>query len=141
VSQVLLYTHPQDQQGVLVRQVDELGCGGGLVVDLLKKLFPGGACSHAGPQHPESSLPEQDNNPSRLLNKYLDSVADHKVRHHPTSNLPFHPIVLSLGGMMNGSTTKVFASWKQVMTRGTYNLMLKRLSLCLLQARVRSFVL
>jgi hypothetical protein len=43
--------------------------------------------------------------------------------------------------MMNGSTTKVFSSWKQVITRGTYNLMLKRLSLCLLQARVRSFEL
>jgi hypothetical protein len=43
--------------------------------------------------------------------------------------------------MMNGSTTKVFASWKWVMTRRTYNLMLKRLSLCLLQARVRSFEL
>jgi hypothetical protein len=32
----------------------------------------------------------------------------------------------------------VIASWKRVMTRGTYNLMLKRLSLCLSQARVRS---
>jgi hypothetical protein len=32
-----------------------------------------------------TSLPEQDNNPSRLVNKYLDSVADHKVRHRPTS--------------------------------------------------------
>ncbi|RSH93589.1 hypothetical protein EHS25_006234, partial [Saitozyma podzolica] len=80
-------------------------------------------------------------NDIQLINKYLDSVADNKVRHRPTSNLPFHPIVLSLGGMMNGSTTKVFASWKRVMTRGTYNLMLKRLSLCLLQARVRSFEL
>ncbi|GFZ52412.1 hypothetical protein JCM24511_10185 [Saitozyma sp. JCM 24511] len=82
-----------------------------------------------------------DTDPSRLVNKYLDSVADHKVRHRPHSNLPFDPIVLSLGGMMNGSTTKIFASWKRVMTRGTYNLMLKRLSLCLLQARVRSFEL
>ncbi|GFZ46030.1 hypothetical protein JCM24511_03764 [Saitozyma sp. JCM 24511] len=88
-----------------------------------------------------TQLPNQDTDPYRLANKYLDSVADHKVRHRPTSNLPFHPIVLSLGGMMNGSTTKVFASWKRVMTRGTYNLMLKRLSLCLLQARVRSFEL
>ncbi|RSH80170.1 hypothetical protein EHS25_007275 [Saitozyma podzolica] len=79
--------------------------------------------------------------PSRLINRFLDFVADHKVRHRPTSSLPFHPIVLSLGGIMNGSTTEVFASWKQVMTRGTYNLMLKRLSLCLLQARVRSFEL
>jgi hypothetical protein len=86
-------------------------------------------------------LPNQDSDPSRLVNKYLDSVADHKVRHRPSSNLPFHPIVFSLGGIMNGSTTKVFASWKRVMTRGTYNLMLKRLSLCLLQARVRSFEL
>ncbi|GFZ48416.1 hypothetical protein JCM24511_06164 [Saitozyma sp. JCM 24511] len=82
-----------------------------------------------------------DIDPYRLINKYLDSVTDHKVRHRPTSNLPFHPIVFSVGGMMNGSSTKVFASWKRVMTRGTYNLMLKRLSLCLLQARVRSFEL
>jgi hypothetical protein len=84
------------------------------------------------------SLPDQDGNPSRLATMYLDSVADHKVRHRPTSNLPFHPIVLSLGGMMNSSTTKVFASSKQVLKRGketrndtpwTYTLMLKRLSL------------
>ncbi|GFZ48375.1 hypothetical protein JCM24511_06123 [Saitozyma sp. JCM 24511] len=60
-----------------------------------------------------TKLPNQDTDPSRLANKYLDSVADHKVRHRPRSNLPFHPIVLSVGGMMNGSTTKVFASWKR----------------------------
>jgi hypothetical protein len=88
-----------------------------------------------------TSRPEQDNNPSRRVNKYLDSVADHKVHHRLSINLPFHPIVFSIGGMMNGTNTKVFASWKRVMTRGTYNLMLKQLSLCLLQARVRSFEL
>ncbi|RSH92537.1 Alternative oxidase, mitochondrial precursor [Saitozyma podzolica] len=92
------------------------------------------------PAHP-ASRPEQDNNSSRLPNKYLGSVADHKAHHRPTSNLPFHPMVLSLGGLRNVSTTMVFASWKQIMTRGTYNLMLKRLSLCLLQARVRIFEL
>ncbi|GFZ51186.1 hypothetical protein JCM24511_08944 [Saitozyma sp. JCM 24511] len=96
--------------------------------------------SLASKEAPSTSLPEQDHNPSLLVNKYLDSVADHKVRHRPTSNLPFHLIVLSLGGMMNGST-KVFASWKRVMTHGTYNLMLQRLSHCLLQARVRRFEL
>jgi hypothetical protein len=42
---------------------------------------------------------------------------------------------------MNGSATEVFASWKRVWDTGTYNLMLKRLNLCLLQARVRSFEL
>ncbi|RSH85368.1 hypothetical protein EHS25_004764 [Saitozyma podzolica] len=114
------------------------------------------AVSLVSKNSPITSLPEQDN-PSRLVNKYLDSIDDHKRRHRPSSNLPFHPIVFSLGGMMNVSTNKVTygskpralalskpreaASWKRVMTRGTYNLMLKRLSLCLLQARVRSFEL
>jgi hypothetical protein len=37
---------------------------------------------------------------------------------------------------MNGRTTTVFARWKREMTWGAYNLMLKRLILCLLQARV-----
>jgi hypothetical protein len=81
-----------------------------------------------------TSLSEYDNNRSRLVKKCLDSVANHKIRYTPSRNLPFHHLVISLGGMKNGSTTKV-------MTRGTYNLMLKRLSLCLLQARARSFEL
>jgi hypothetical protein len=55
VPQVLLNTNPQDKQGVLVGQVDELGDGSSLVVDLLlKELLPGRACSHAGSQHPEA---------------------------------------------------------------------------------------
>jgi hypothetical protein len=37
-----------------------------------------------------TSLPEQVNNPTRMVNNYLDSVADHMVRRRPTSNLPFH---------------------------------------------------
>jgi hypothetical protein len=71
-----------------------------------------------------TSHPEHDDNPSRLVNKSLDSVADHKIRHRPRSKLPFHPVVFSHGGMLNGSTIKVFASWKQIMARGSYNLML-----------------
>jgi hypothetical protein len=83
--------------------------------------------SLAGKDARATSLPNQDGSPSRLVKKYLDSVAEHKVRHRQSSNLPFHPIVFSLGGgMMSSSTIKVFASWKRVMTRGTYNLMLKR---------------
>jgi hypothetical protein len=31
-------------------------------------------------------------------------------------------LLSSLGGMMNGSTTKVYASWKRVMTRRPYYL-------------------
>jgi hypothetical protein len=36
-------------------------------------------------------LPEQGNSPTQLVNRYLDSVADHKIRHRPSSTLPFHP--------------------------------------------------
>jgi hypothetical protein len=50
-------------------------------------------------------------------------VADHN---RPSNNLPFHLLVLSLGGIKKGSTTKVFGPWKQVMTQGTYDLKLKR---------------
>jgi hypothetical protein len=57
-----------------------------------------------------STLPNQNTDPSRLVNKYLDSVADHKVLHRPGNKLPFHPAVLSLGGMINRSTAKLFAS-------------------------------
>jgi hypothetical protein len=67
-----------------------------------------------------TNLPNHDNDdPFRLFNKYFVCFAGHKVRHRPSSNLPFHPIVFSLGGMMNGSATKVFASWERVKTRGT----------------------
>jgi hypothetical protein len=66
----------------------------------------------------------------RLVNQYLDVLADHKIRHRPKGNLLFHLVVFSLGGMKNGSTTKVFACLKQIMARGSYELMLKRLSLC-----------
>jgi hypothetical protein len=38
-----------------------------------------------------TSLPEQGNNPSRLVNKFLDSVADHKIRYRSSINPTFHP--------------------------------------------------
>ncbi|GFZ44277.1 hypothetical protein JCM24511_01999 [Saitozyma sp. JCM 24511] len=56
------------------------------------------------------SLLEQDNNPSWLVNKYLDSVVDQKIRQCQTSKLRFLPVVLSYSGMMIGIRTKVFAS-------------------------------
>jgi hypothetical protein len=131
---------PLDQQTSRRNDIQTISLLGSQATGLANAEYDLTVVSLANKDARATKLPNLDTDPSRLVNKYLDSVADHKDRHHPTSNLPFHP-VLSLGGMMNGSTTKVFASWKQVMTRGTYNLMLKRLSLCLLQARVRSFEL
>jgi hypothetical protein len=59
-----------------------------------------------------TNLPEHDINTSRLVNKYLDSmVADYQIRPRLSSSLPCDPIVFSLGGMVIGSTTKVFGSW------------------------------
>jgi hypothetical protein len=49
VPQVLLHAYPQNKQGVLVRQVDELGDGCSLMVNLLlEELFSGSTCSHTG---------------------------------------------------------------------------------------------
>jgi hypothetical protein len=49
-----------------------------------------------------TSLPEHNNNPI-LAGKGSP----------PLQQPPFHTLVFSLGGMVNGSTTKVLASWKQ----------------------------
>jgi hypothetical protein len=44
---------------MLVGQVDELGDGSSLVVNLLlEELFPGRVCSHAGSQHPKAVGPD-----------------------------------------------------------------------------------
>jgi hypothetical protein len=43
----------------------------------------------------------------------------------PEQQFPFHPLVFSLGSMMNGSTTEVFGLLQKVMTWGIYNLVLK----------------
>jgi hypothetical protein len=87
------------------------------------------------------SLPEQDNNSSRLVHTPLDSVADHKIRHRPSSNHPFNPLVFSPRRHDKRQHHQGLGSGERVVTRGTYNLMLKSLSHCLLQERVRSFEL
>jgi hypothetical protein len=86
-----------------------------------------------------TSLPENNNDPSKLANKHLNSIAQYKSRYRPNSTLPFHPLVFSLGGMKSKCTTKQFATWKRAIPRASYSFMIRRLSLCLLRARVQSF--
>jgi hypothetical protein len=59
MPQVLLHAYSQNKRGVLVRQIDELGDGSSLMVNLLlEKLLPCQVCSHACPQHPETDGPD-----------------------------------------------------------------------------------
>jgi hypothetical protein len=74
-------------------------------------------------------------------NKYLASVAAEKLNRLPpaASPVPFTPIILSLGGLMESETAKAFNSWKTSLPSGTFRHLLRRLSLILLRARVRNF--
>jgi hypothetical protein len=59
VSQALLHAHPQDNEGMLVGQVDELRDGFSVVIDLLlEKPLPGTVSSHAGSHHLKAIGPD-----------------------------------------------------------------------------------
>ncbi len=78
---------------------------------------------------------------SGIAHKYLDSVARAKIASQPPG-LPFRPLALSLGGLMEQGTSKVFQNeWKAAMTPGIFSKLLQRLSLCLVKARARNFEL
>jgi hypothetical protein len=76
---------------------------------------------------------------SKLIHKRLSMVAARKRRDQPTSTLPFRPVIISLGGVMEKEAMDVFRTWKGVMTGGVWSFLIRRLSLCLLKARVQGF--
>jgi hypothetical protein len=74
---------------------------------------------------------------AKLVEEHLNSVAREKRRRHSPSEGPFRPFVLSLGGMMETEAREPRKLWKSIMTGGVYSLLVRRLSLGLLNARVR----
>jgi hypothetical protein len=78
---------------------------------------------------------------AKLIQKPLNSVAREKRRRHPSSDRPFRPFVLSLGGTMETKARDALKLWKSIMTGGVYSLLVRRLSLGLLRARARCFEL
>jgi hypothetical protein len=76
---------------------------------------------------------------TKLVQKHLNAVARDKRRLHSTSDRPFRPFVLCLGGVMETDARDALKLWKSIMTGGVYSLLVRRLSLGLLRARGRCF--
>ena len=62
-----------------------------------------------------------------------------KTKYSAVASSRFRPLVFSSGGAMEGECRKVFEEWRSLMTVGSYEFLLKRLSLLLLRARFRHF--
>jgi hypothetical protein len=76
----------------------------------------------------------------KLLDLRLERAAKAKrTKYSSISSSRFRPLVFSSGGAMEGECRKVFEEWRSLMTVGSYEFLLKRLSLLLLRARFRHF--
>ena len=62
-----------------------------------------------------------------------------KTKYSAVASSRFRPLVFSSGGAMEGECRKVFEEWRSLMAVGSYEFLLKRLSLLLLRARFRHF--
>ena len=80
------------------------------------------------------------NQTTALINKHLQAIANEKRNNLPEpSDVPFTPLVFTLGGLMDKDTVKAASSWKDSLSSGAFRNLLTRLSLILLKARVRNF--
>ncbi|MGV2364916.1 MAG UNVERIFIED_CONTAM: hypothetical protein MIN83_26280, partial [Paenibacillus polymyxa] len=76
-----------------------------------------------------------------LIAKFLDSKANDKIRRLPRNGIPFTPLVFTVGGMMDRGTVEVMKLWQDTMPPAAFSTLCQQLSLILLKARARSFVL
>ena len=76
-----------------------------------------------------------------LIAKFLDSKANDKIRRLPRNGVPFTPLVFTVGGMMDKGTVDVMKLWQDIMPPAAFSTLCQQLSLILLKARARSFVL
>jgi hypothetical protein len=87
----------------------------------------------------------QPNKPAELghalIKKFLDSKAANKRKRLPENNVPFTPLVFTVGGMMDDDTGKCLKTWQQLVTPSVFSTLCQNLSLILLRAKAKSFVL
>ncbi|KAI5448750.1 hypothetical protein NCC49_000977, partial [Naganishia albida] len=76
-----------------------------------------------------------------LITKFLNAVALKKVNRLPANNVPFSPLVFTVGGMMEAATTKCLKTWQDAMSASAFKSLCNQLSLVLLRARTKTFVL
>jgi hypothetical protein len=76
-----------------------------------------------------------------LITKFLNTIAAKKVLRLPGNNVPFSPLVFTVGGMMEATTTKCLKTWQESMSASAFKALCNQLSLVLLRARAKTFVL
>jgi hypothetical protein len=76
-----------------------------------------------------------------LINKFLTTVAGNKRKRLPTNSVPFSPLVFTVGGMMDPGTIKCLKSWQDTLPPSAFSSLCQQLSIILLRARAKSFVL
>jgi hypothetical protein len=76
-----------------------------------------------------------------LIKKFLNSKAADKRKRLPENNVPFTPLVFTVGGMMDDDTGKCLKAWQQSITPSVFSTLCQNLSLILLRAKAKSFVL
>ena len=76
-----------------------------------------------------------------LIAKFLDAKANDKIRRLPRNGIPFTPLVFTVGSMMDKGTVEVLKLWQDTMPPAAFSSLCQQLSLVLLKARARSFVL
>jgi hypothetical protein len=87
--------------------------------------------------HPTKSA----NRAHALINKFLIFTSNKKRQRLPSNNIPFTPLVFSLGGMMDPGTIKALQIWQETVPPSVFASLCQQLSLILLRARAKSFVL
>ena len=76
-----------------------------------------------------------------LIRKFLKMKTDDKRRRLPANNIPFTPLIFTVGGMMDDGTAKCLKDWQVSMSPWVFSNLCQRLSLVLLRARTKAFVL
>jgi len=76
-----------------------------------------------------------------LIDKFLSKKAADKVNRLPANSIPFSPLVFTVGGMMDAKTADVIKTWKDSMSIPAHKDLTYQLSLILLRARAKTFVL
>jgi hypothetical protein len=78
-----------------------------------------------------------------LIGQFLTKVANNKIRRLPANanNIPFTPLVFTIGGMMDEGTVNCLKLWKDMIPASAFTTLCQQLSLILLRARAKSFEL
>jgi len=75
------------------------------------------------------------------IRKFLALKAAEKRKRLPDGNVPFTPLVFTVGGMMDDNTAQCLKAWQHAVTPSVFSTLCQQLSLILLRAKAKSFVL